>query len=303
MEETKNSAGIPSFSDQIPTTFSSSGIFDLVSGDLAATRSIGFMELLGLEELAPSIFDLLPPLSLPPTSLPESSDAGNPPATPNSSSISSMSTEAANEEQARGVVEEGEVVEEQEEREKIKKQSKPKKKNQKKERQPRFAFMTKSEVDHLEDGYRWRKYGQKAVKNSPYPRSYYRCTSAMCNVKKRVERSSDDPAIVVTTYEGKHTHLSPVVHRSGSSVVPRDRFGFASANAANFLPMQITQAHYQQQPYLLSLPPPSLNPCSVPSTASLLQYPPYCTPSASLLRDHGLLQDILPSDVRKEEYK
>lgn len=40
----------------------------------------------------------------------------------------------------------------------------------KREREPRFAFMTKSEVDHLEDGYRWRKYGQKAVKNSPFPR-------------------------------------------------------------------------------------------------------------------------------------
>jgi hypothetical protein len=40
-------------------------------------------------------------------------------------------------------------------------------------RQPRLAFMTKSEVDHLEDGYRWRKYGQKAVKNSPYPRYAY----------------------------------------------------------------------------------------------------------------------------------
>lgn len=47
---------------------------------------------------------------------------------------------------------------------------KPKKKNQKKQREPRFAFMTKSEVDHLDDGYKWRKYGQKAVKNSPYPR-------------------------------------------------------------------------------------------------------------------------------------
>ena len=43
-------------------------------------------------------------------------------------------------------------------------------KGEKRQRQPRFAFMTKSEVDHLEDGYRWRQYGQKAVKNSPYPR-------------------------------------------------------------------------------------------------------------------------------------
>lgn len=42
--------------------------------------------------------------------------------------------------------------------------------NKKRARQPRFAFMTKSDVDHLEDGYRWRKYGQKAVKNSPFPR-------------------------------------------------------------------------------------------------------------------------------------
>lgn len=45
-----------------------------------------------------------------------------------------------------------------------------KKKEEKKEREARFAFLTKSEIDHLEDGYRWRKYGQKAVKNSPYPR-------------------------------------------------------------------------------------------------------------------------------------
>lgn len=52
----------------------------------------------------------------------------------------------------------------------INNRSKGKKKGEKKQREPRFAFMTKSEVDHLEDGYRWRKYGQKAVKNSPYPR-------------------------------------------------------------------------------------------------------------------------------------
>ncbi|OIW04715.1 hypothetical protein TanjilG_06707 [Lupinus angustifolius] len=93
--------------------------------------------------------------------------------------------------------------------------SKSKKKGQKRIRQPRFAFMTKSDVDHLEDGYRWRKYGQKAVKNSPFPRSYYRCTNIKCMVKKRVERSSEDPTIVITTYEGQHCHHTVGFPRGG----------------------------------------------------------------------------------------
>ncbi|XP_039128812.1 probable WRKY transcription factor 57 [Dioscorea cayenensis subsp. rotundata] len=91
--------------------------------------------------------------------------------------------------------------------------SRSEKKGQKRKKGPRFAFRTKSEIDHLEDGYRWRKYGQKAVKNSPYPRSYYRCTCVTCGVKKRVERSCEDPSVVVTTYEGQHTHPCPVAPR------------------------------------------------------------------------------------------
>ncbi|VAH09599.1 unnamed protein product [Triticum turgidum subsp. durum] len=71
---------------------------------------------------------------------------------------------------------------------------------------PRFAFQTKSENDVLDDGYRWRKYGQKAVKNSAFPRSYYRCTHHTCNVKKQVQRLAKDTSIVVTTYEGVHNH-------------------------------------------------------------------------------------------------
>ncbi|QHO08797.1 uncharacterized protein [Arachis hypogaea] len=39
----------------------------------------------------------------------------------------------------------------------------------------RFAFQTRSVDDILDDGYRWRKYGQKAVKNSTYPRVYLVC--------------------------------------------------------------------------------------------------------------------------------
>ncbi|KAK3165007.1 hypothetical protein QOZ80_1AG0027750 [Eleusine coracana subsp. coracana] len=97
--------------------------------------------------------------------------------------------------------------------------AKAKGKGEKRQRQPRFAFMTKSEVDHLEDGYRWRKYGQKAVKNSPYPRSYYRCTTQRCPVKKRVERSFQDPAVVITTYEGKHTHAIPATLRGSTHLL------------------------------------------------------------------------------------
>ncbi|KAL6851746.1 hypothetical protein ACP4OV_020310 [Aristida adscensionis] len=80
------------------------------------------------------------------------------------------------------------------------------KKKKKKATQPRFAFQTRSENDILDDGYRWRKYGQKAVKNSAFPRSYYRCTHHTCNVKKQVQRLAKDRGIVVTTYEGVHNH-------------------------------------------------------------------------------------------------
>jgi WRKY transcription factor 2 len=38
-------------------------------------------------------------------------------------------------------------------------------------REPRIVVQTKSEVDILDDGYRWRKYGQKVVKENPNPRS------------------------------------------------------------------------------------------------------------------------------------
>ncbi|XP_041029014.1 probable WRKY transcription factor 43 [Juglans microcarpa x Juglans regia] len=80
------------------------------------------------------------------------------------------------------------------------------KKRDKVSRMHRYAFQTRSQVDILDDGYRWRKYGQKAVKNSKFPRSYYRCTHKGCNVKKQIQRLSKDEEIVVTTYEGMHIH-------------------------------------------------------------------------------------------------
>ena len=40
-----------------------------------------------------------------------------------------------------------------------------------------------------EDGYNWRKYGQKQVKGSENPRSYYKCTHPICSMKKKVGRA------------------------------------------------------------------------------------------------------------------
>lgn len=56
-----------------------------------------------------------------------------------------------------------------------------------------------------EDGYNWRKYGQKQVKGSEYPRSYYKCTHPNCQVKKKVERSHDGH-ITEIIYKGAHNH-------------------------------------------------------------------------------------------------
>ncbi|KAL9671633.1 hypothetical protein QQ045_009203 [Rhodiola kirilowii] len=84
--------------------------------------------------------------------------------------------------------------------------------------EPKIIVQTRSEVDLLDDGFRWRKYGQKVVKGNSHPRSYYKCTTSGCNVRKHVERASTDPKAVVTTYEGKHNHDIPVGRGSSLNV-------------------------------------------------------------------------------------
>lgn len=68
-----------------------------------------------------------------------------------------------------------------------------------------------------EDGYNWRKYGQKQVKGSEYPRSYYKCTQPNCQVKKKVERSHDGQ-ITEIIYKGAHNHVKPHPSRRASAL-------------------------------------------------------------------------------------
>ncbi|CAM0878232.1 unnamed protein product [Alopecurus aequalis] len=64
------------------------------------------------------------------------------------------------------------------------------------------------------DLWAWRKYGQKPIKGSPYPRGYYRCSSSKgCMARKQVERSRSDPNMLVITYTAEHNHPWPM-HRN-----------------------------------------------------------------------------------------
>ncbi|KAF8007541.1 hypothetical protein BT93_K1529 [Corymbia citriodora subsp. variegata] len=60
----------------------------------------------------------------------------------------------------------------------------------------------------VDDGHAWRKYGQKSILNSDFPRSYYRCTHKMeqkCPATKQVQMISKDPPMYQSTYYGHHT--------------------------------------------------------------------------------------------------
>ncbi|MQM02698.1 hypothetical protein Taro_035467 [Colocasia esculenta] len=313
------------------------GVFDLGAQVLKNDPLGGFLDLLGVQDLSPvPLFDF-------PGSLPHSLEGppGSSPdaflAPPTSPSLSSSSVEAADGPPRSGVtVEAGAGDEDDEQEDEKPKQSsgkdsvgeKKKKKGQKRQREQMFAFMTKSEVDQLDDGYRWRKYGQKPVKDSPFPRSYYRCTGAKCGVKKRVERSSADPTVVVTTYEGNHNHACPAGPCGGGGRYSQQFYGNPSGighggsvvdlpptlhrDVSGFSLSLQQLGIFQRQQLPFSGQPPSQLPnlassSSVEGVDGSYERGQWYTNQTVvdrgdlLIRDCGLLQDLVPQRVSKQD--
>ncbi|KAL5229096.1 hypothetical protein ABZP36_017361 [Zizania latifolia] len=64
------------------------------------------------------------------------------------------------------------------------------------------------DVGPLDDGFSWRKYGQKGILGAKYPRAYFRCThrrTQNCHASKQVQRADGDPLLFDVVYHGSHT--------------------------------------------------------------------------------------------------
>ncbi|KAL9688215.1 hypothetical protein QQ045_032634 [Rhodiola kirilowii] len=136
-----------------------------------------------------------------------------------------------------------------------------------------------------EDGYKWRKYGQKFIKNRPNPRSYYRCTNPRCSAKKQVEKSSDDPETLIVTYEGLHLHFTYpfLLHSQAQAQAPASSSSSQSLDDPPTKKLKAIQAHNNE----IQLHPSveQLEECSLFDEAFVR------------VESQGLLQDVVPPTI------
>ncbi|XP_076943086.1 WRKY transcription factor 22-like [Bidens hawaiensis] len=86
--------------------------------------------------------------------------------------------------------------------------------SRKRKNQQKKIVLELTQEELCSDTWAWRKYGQKPIKGSPFPRNYYKCsTTKACGARKQVEQSHMDPTIFIVSYSGEHIHPPPT-HRS-----------------------------------------------------------------------------------------
>lgn len=149
-----------------------------------------------------------------------------------------------------------------------------------------------------DDGYKWRKYGQKSIKNSANPRSYYKCTNPRCNAKKQVERSGDDPDTLIVTYEGLHLHfaypyfpLGPV-HQLDPPVKKPKKAALSTDDQAQDKPNEVLEAEGSTDAFTTGLAQTAMEGCPLGLTQEAMGH-----------QGLGLLEDVVPFMIRNPTMK
>lgn len=95
------------------------------------------------------------------------------------------------------------------------------------------------------DGYKWRKYGQKRINGFKHPRSYFYCyhKDQGCRAGRQVQITNEDSTMFVITYINKHI-CKQVAHHS-TSLKEESTFSFGSTaynNITQVYPPQLSSS-------------------------------------------------------------
>ncbi|KAA0057150.1 putative WRKY transcription factor 75 isoform X2 [Cucumis melo var. makuwa] len=115
----------------------------------------------------------------------------------------------------------------------------------------RFAFQTRSQVEILDDGYKWRKYGQKAVSRCRRPPPYCHRRESVASTEPTVEPLATLSAALESrpSRSSRRAAAATTCARSVSVVVcPIHRRPAASATSSKAAPSVSVVVRTRNQP-------------------------------------------------------
>lgn len=98
---------------------------------------------------------------------------------------------------------------------------------------------TREVAQLVDDGHAWRKYGQKEILHTKFPRNYFRCThkpDQHCLATKQVQQISENPTKYKIIYNGHHTCKN--LHKSFPIIINTEQ------NSSNFLNFETNNNNY-----------------------------------------------------------